>query len=298
MRAELDCYPCFMRQALDAARMAAADERLQHRILQRVAALIAAFHEDAGPIEMGREIHAIVRELTGNADPYRAAKAASNQQALALYPALRRYVHDAADPLRAAAALAAAGNVIDYGPNPRFDLPLAIKEALAADFGGDDLPLFRDLLASNRQLLYIADNAGEIVFDRLLLEQLRERGIAVTFVVRGGPVLNDATVDDARAVGITKLAEVISSEDRSPGLLLQHAGAVVRERFDRASLILAKGQGNYESLSEERAPLFFLLKAKCPVIARRLGVAVGATVLRAAAGFPPLEQRTPSAGAR
>ena len=281
MKAYLECYPCFLRQALESARMATADEVIQRRVLQMVAELIADFPPDATPIEMGEDIHRIIREITDSSDPYHEVKQESNDHALSLYPQMREIVETSTDPLLTAVKLAAIGNVIDFGANPDFDLERAIEEGLTEDLADSDFPLFSDRLKRVDEVLYIGDNTGEIVFDKILVEELVGLGKEVTFVVRGGPILNDVTMEDARTVGMDKVAEVISSGALSPGTILRNTRPTFLDRFQRAELILAKGQGNYEGLSEEAGPLFFLLKVKCPVIARHLGAGMGDLVFRA-----------------
>ncbi len=281
MKAYLDCFPCFLRQTLDAARMATEDEVTQRRIIQTVASLIAELPSETTPIEVGLEIHRVIRAMSGCADPYRSVKRESNDHALSLFPELRQRVMESPDPLLAAAKLAAVGNVIDFGANPGFDLDRSIEEGWAADLTGSDYPAFRRRVEQARDVLYLGDNAGEIVFDKLLVEQMAKNGARIAFAVRGGSILNDATMEDASYVGMDRLAEIVSSGVLSPGTILGHAHPAFLDRFDRAELILAKGQGNYEGLSDVPAPLFFLLKVKCPVIARHMGTELGDLVLRA-----------------
>jgi len=281
LKAYLDCFPCFLRQTLDAARMATEDEVTQRRIIQTVASLIAELPSETTPIEVGLEIHRVIRAMSGCADPYRSVKRESNDHALSLFPELRQRVMESPDPLLAAAKLAAVGNVIDFGANPGFDLDRSIEEGWAADLTGSDYPAFRRRVEQARDVLYLGDNAGEIVFDKLLVEQMAKNGARIAFAVRGGSILNDATMEDASYVGMDRLAEIVSSGVLSPGTILGHAHPAFLDRFDRAELILAKGQGNYEGLSDVPAPLFFLLKVKCPVIARHMGTELGDLVLRA-----------------
>jgi uncharacterized protein with ATP-grasp and redox domains len=126
-------------------------------------------------------------------------------------------------------------------------------------------------------ILYLADNAGETVFDRVLIEHLDR---PVTYVVKAAPIINDATFEDAVAAGIDRIAEIIDNGSNAPGTLLDQCSEAFLESFHQAELIIAKGQANYESLSREPAPIFFLLQAKCRVIARDLGVATGDIILR------------------
>jgi len=280
LRHYLDCYPCFLRQALEAARMATPDEGVQRDMLREVAGVLADLPPGATPIEMGLRIHAIIRERTGVVDPYRKVKEESNRHALSLYPRMKERVEDSPDPLLTAVTLSAIGNVMDFGANPGFDLEQSLEEGMARGLTGAGFPLFTRLLGESSQVLYIGDNAGEIVFDRLLVEQIAAMGVKVTFAVREAPILNDATRDDARETGMDRVAEVVSSGVVGPGTLLDHCSPTFIELFKRSELILAKGQGNYEGLSSETAPIFFLLMAKCPVVARDLGVEVGDLVLR------------------
>jgi len=266
--------------------MATADEDVHRAVLRQVSTLLAELPPDTTPIELGSRIHRTIRERTGAVDPYRRVKEESNRKALSLYPRLKEYVRTAEDPLLAAVITAAIGNVIDYGANPGFDLERSLEQSLeegmARGLTRSDLPGFAARLDDVDHLLYVGDNAGEIVFDRVLVEEITRRGVRVTFAVRGAPILNDATLEDARAVGMDRVATVVSTGIVGPGTILAHADPGFLDLFSRTDLILAKGQGNYEGLSGEEGPVFFLLMAKCPVVARDLGVAVGDLVLRSA----------------
>lgn len=281
MKVYLDCLPCFLRQALAAARRVTNDERRQRGVLDRVALAIPSFPLDATPVDLGREVYRIVRETTGIDDPYREAKRSDNDRVIALLPQLRGEVESSFDPMLTALKLAAAANVIDFGVHSTVDLHDAIEKGLEDGEGMVDYPLLRERLKGVGDVLYLGDNAGEIVFDRLVVEQLVNQGKRVTFVVRGGPIINDVTVEDAAYVGLDDVAEVISSGSDGPGTTLPRGQPEFVDAFRRAGLIVSKGQGNFEGLSDEPAPLFFLLKVKCPVVARELGVEIGKTILRA-----------------
>ena len=281
MRTYFDCIPCFLRQALDALRRMGGDEAVQEKVLRAV--LKAAGEMDLGrsPPAMGQVIHRLIREATGDADPYREAKERLNRLALDLYPGLRRRVVEDSDPLAVALRLAAAGNVIDLGVKSGIaeaEIAGAIGDSLSAPLDGGAVERFRRAADLAENILYIGDNAGEIVLDRLLVEQLGAG--KVTFAVRGAPVINDVTVADAEASGMAEMVEVIDSGSDAPGTILEDCSDAFRERFAGAALVLAKGQGNYETLSDADKPVFFLLKAKCPVIARDIGCPVGSLVLQ------------------
>ncbi len=281
MKTYLDCYPCFLRQALDAARRAGADERQQHTILDRVLDALRQNEISSTPPEIGDRVHRIVRQETGDSDPYRAAKEASTHQALALYPRLKSLLVEANDPLETAVRLSIAGNIIDLSAVGEYDLVDTVERVLAQPFAVDNGAAFREALSEAGRVLYLADNAGETVFDRLLIETL---DVPVIYAVKGGPTLNDATREDALAAGVDRVAEVVSTGSDAPGTILHRCSEEFRQLYDKAELIIAKGQANYETLSEEGARVFFLLQVKCPVIARDVGVPVGSIVLKQSGG--------------
>lgn len=192
---------------------------------------------------------------------------------------LKADVQAAQDPLLAAVQLAIAGNVIDLGASSditRADVIRSVDQAQAELIIGDQ-DGFRQAVNEARRILYLADNAGEIVFDRLLIEALSPE--RVTVAVRGAPVINDATRADAHAAGIHEICNVIDNGSDAPGTLLEDCSRMFRKRFSEADLILAKGQGNFETLSEAPYPIFFLFKVKCTVIGAHAGLPVGTHVL-------------------
>jgi len=234
------------------------------------------------PPHVGRIIHRLIKELTGNGDPYRKVKRRYNEIALKMLPDLSERVRAAEDPILTALQLAIAGNIIDFGAlSGNFDLAQIVEETLRSEFAPDGYERFRSALDRAGRIVYLGDNTGEIVFDRILIETLlRHKPFEIVFVVRGMPIINDATMEDARFVGLDRLVRVISNGSDAPATVLSECSPEMVGIYDAADMVLAKGQGNYESLSEERGPLFFLLKAKCPVVARDLGCEVGDIVLR------------------
>lgn len=277
MKTYLDCIPCFFKQALYAARVAVDDEAKIKEVLDRVGMLISDVPLESSPPETGREVYRTVREVTGVDDPFKGLKAESIEQALALYPTLNEILSKADAPLETAVRLAIAGNIIDFGANPDFELEQDVKEIIEKKPAINHYQGFKDAVSRARDILYVGDNAGETVFDRLLIETM---GKPVTFAVREGPVINDATMEDALSSGLDEVAALVSSGCDAPGTVLEGCSQQFLAYFDRADLIISKGQGNYETLSHEKRPICFLLKAKCPVIARNLGVKVGDIVIK------------------
>ncbi len=278
MKTYLDCYPCLVRQALESARLAGADERTQELVLDEVLRTLADLEATRTPPETGYLIRRIVCRRVGDGDPFRAAKDESTRQALAMYPRLKELVAQASDPLEVAARLSIAGNIIDMGPVRReYDLWETVQRVLAEPLAIDDGPALREALAQAGRVLYLADNAGETVFDRVLIETL---GVPVTYVVKGGPVLNDATLEDARAAGLEPLVDLVSNGSDAAGTILELCAESFRRLYEQAGLVIAKGQANYETLSEAGPRLFFLFQAKCAAVARDAGVAPRSSLLK------------------
>ena len=281
MRTYLDCYPCLLRQALQAARFAGADDARQKAVLDSVLGVLRRAEPTATPPEIANRVHQIVRRETGDGDPYRSAKEQSTREALALYSRLKTLVAEADDPLDVAVRLSIAGNIIDFGPVREYDLWATVERVLSQPFAIDDGEAFRKALGRVDQVLYLADNAGETVFDRALIEAL---GVPVVYAVKGGPVLNDATLEDARAAGLDRVAQVVDNGADAAGTILSFCSESFRRMYEEAQLVIAKGQANYETLSAEGPKVFFLLQAKCPIIARDVGAPVGGVVLKRGVG--------------
>jgi uncharacterized protein with ATP-grasp and redox domains len=282
----LDCVPCFVRQALDAARLATDETTIHEQVLRKVLILAKDLDMSQSPPVMGQKIHRLIRQLVGTEDPYRDVKRRFNNIALRLYPKIRTHIIESENKLEIAIRLAIAGNIIDFGVNGELqesELKKTISECLTAEFYDIQLSPFEQALNDAGEILYIADNAGEIIFDRLLIEQLPIE--KVTIAVKGSPVINDATMEDAVLAGLHRIAEVIDNGSDGPGTILETCSQVFVNRFEKADLVIAKGQGNYETLSDIDKNIFFILKAKCPVIARDLGCEIGEMILRKSKTF-------------
>jgi uncharacterized protein with ATP-grasp and redox domains len=262
------------------------DTTVHERILREVLHWAGEMDMNQPPPVMAQRIHRRLREIVGREDPYRDAKRQQNRMAMSLLPELKAEIEAASDPLTMAVRIAIAGNVIDLGVNANvteFNLRESLRQALTEPFVGERNGFHKAILEA-RRILYLADNAGEIAFDRLLIEQLPPG--RVTVAVRGAPILNDATMADAWAVGLHEIVEVIDNGSDAPGTLLEDCSQEFKQRFAAADLILAKGQGNFETLCDESRNIFFLFKAKCPVIAEHARVPLGSHVLtRSRAGF-------------
>jgi len=260
------------------ARLAGADEATQKKILDRVAAAVPDFPLSSPPPAMGRIVYKLVREVTGSYDPFKEIKDKYNRMAIDIYPELKERVAQSPDRLLTALRLAIAGNIIDFGVGKSFNLEKEIDEVFTRDFAIFDYEKFKQTLNSTGQILYLADNAGEVVFDRILIEELHKD---VIYAVRDKPAINDALIEDANFCGIDKLAKVVSSGSDAPGTILSLCSEEFLSYYHQAKMIISKGQGNLEGLMDkDNAPIFFLLKIKCQVIANVIGCREGDIVLK------------------
>jgi hypothetical protein len=175
---------------------------------------------------------------------------------------------------------AIAGNVIDFGPNQPFDINNTLEQAKSIVLAIDDSRALQASLSQSKMLLYLGDNAGEIVMDRIFLETIQHPN--VYFAVRGAPIINDALIEDAKLVGIDKIAHLITNGDDAPGTILETSSAEFRSLFEQADLIISKGQGNYEGLTANEKNIYFILMTKCDHVANHLGIKKGDFVVKQA----------------
>lgn len=277
MKTSLDCAPRLLRQNLAAARAVTDDVGVQERVFREVLRKMADL--DRPPPFVGPAIHRRLHVLTRKEDPYREAKMRFNRLAMDAPPEFRELVRRAEDPLLAAAKFAVAANAIDMGVASAItddEVRKALRGTLGEPVHGE-WTRFVDAAAEAKDILYLTDNAGEIAVDRLAIEVLDPQ--RVTVVVRGAPVLNDATVVDSREVGMYELTHVIDNGSDAPGTRLDDCSSVFRQHFDRADLIIAKGEGNFESLSGTGTHIAFWFKVKWPGVSRQIGLPVGAHAL-------------------
>ncbi len=277
MKTYLDCLPCMMQQALLAGRIATNDEKKIKELLDTVGAMMKDIPMENTPAETGEIIYRKIRDLTGVNDPYKHIKESNINEALSLYPELKEIVRKSDHRLLTAIRIAIAGNVIDLGMSKKFNIVEDVRKILKQDFAILDFNEFVNCLGKTKSVLYLGDNAGESVFDKILIEELEK---PVTYAVRDIPIINDVTFEDAVASGIDKVAEIISSGSTAPTTILSLCNNNFLEKFNNSDLIISKGQGNYEGLTNVKRPVFFLLKAKCYVIANDLNVKEDDIVLK------------------
>jgi uncharacterized protein with ATP-grasp and redox domains len=285
MQSYTECIPCFVRQAYDALTLVGCDERLTHQTLQRVLVEAAAFPLEQSPPVMAQLIHRIIREALGNSDPYAQIKADSTRLALELAEEARAVVAASADPFSMAIRFSIAGNIMDFALVnnwDRLDLDHFIEKTCLRSLDDEAVERLRTAVEKAETILVLGDNCGETVFDRLLIEQLPPA--KVYYAVKGHPVINDATLSDAQAAGLDAVAELVENGSDAPGTVLDDCSEEFCRLFEKADLVIAKGQANYESLEGVSRPIFFLTQVKCPVIGRDLGEKVGSWVVREQTG--------------
>ncbi|MGM0603427.1 MAG: damage-control phosphatase ARMT1 family protein [Bacillota bacterium] len=272
MKIDLDCFPCMMRQLIEASEMAGADKHMTREIINHYADMIKDIPEDAKAPDVSAELQKYLKKKTGDNDPYYSLKQKNIEMAEKLLPVVNKEIESADDPLKAALLMAAMGNSIDAGVGLNIDIEENIERALEHGFARSDYSLFKERLDKAENLLIIADNSGEAVFDKILIQYLKKYVDKIIYAVRSVPVLNDVTENEAGQIGIDSRAKVVSSGAEGPGLVLETADPDFLEVFEQADLVLSKGQGNLEGLSDVERDIFFLLKAKCRMIAEFLDV--------------------------
>jgi uncharacterized protein with ATP-grasp and redox domains len=272
MKAELECIPCIMKQAYNTAVRATDDPQLIRRILETTADYIKTIDLESTPADTSNFVYRITREITGNSDPYRQDKKRFNDLCLEKAQSLRNTIMSSEDPVRTASRLAILGNVIDLGIGFTFDLDRELGNILVRELGVDDYESFKSILSSGRKrILYLGDNAGEIVFDMLLIELLKNSH-DIIYTVKRGPIINDSTMEDADYVGLSGMVRIIDTGSDGIGVKWDSVSDEFTAEYEAADLIISKGQGNFETMCETKKEIIFLLRAKCDSVAAMLGV--------------------------
>jgi uncharacterized protein with ATP-grasp and redox domains len=234
--------------------------------------------ENISAPEASRYANKIIQSHSGIKDLYFEEKQTYNQLLLGLYDELMTNIRSAGNPKNAALRYALAGNIIDFGPPRSFDIHLALASALKKEHAIDHSEVLFGELRKAKTVLYLGDNAGEIVTDKLFISTIRHQNLY--FAVRGAPVMNDVTLEDAYFVGMDKVARIISNGYDAPSTLLTHCSPEFLDVYEQADMIISKGQGNLEGLiDEEHKKIFFLLTVKCDIMGEKVGAKVGDVVI-------------------
>ena len=270
-----ECIVCHMRQSLDVCRFVNAEEAKRQEVLQWVMEILLERDAyDQG--EIGFIIRNEVKRILDLRDPYQVVKDESIRQSLGLYPRLKELVRESKQPLKRAVEIALAGNVIDVGPSSSYDMERAVLEVLQEAKHHFDWDAFQREIQKAEYVLMLGDNAGETVFDRVLIEEISR---PVKYAVKSEPVLNDAVLEDAVASGLDKVAEIVENGSPMSGTVLSRCSREFLELYADAPMVISKGQANFESLAVETRRIFFLFKVKCDLLARTYDLPLNEYVL-------------------
>ncbi len=284
MKLQPECIPCFLNQTLRALRFWNLGREIELVALREVLKVLYEADYEKTPFQVACSTFRRLREMASIPDPYSEVKKRQNEGALRLYPKLKEKVFSSKDPFYEALRLSVAGNLIDFGSPEGYKMTpertIEISEKIS--FVRDESEKLREELKRAKKVVFFADNCGEIVFDRLLLEVISEEFSVDSFIifVRGGPILNDVTLKEAKEVGIEKIrgAIVRPVSNGDPGTGPEINSEEVLKEIRRSDVTISKGQANYEALGDFHG-IYFMLVAKCDPVARELGVRVGDPVL-------------------
>ena len=278
MRMTPTCVTCIFSQALRVCETLGVDDATTKKVLDAVGCSVPEWSFDETPPQVAARVYPMIAEILETDDIYRDFKEEATEHAKAFLPYIEAMIDKSVDTFHSALKAAVAGNVIDLAATERFDLEEEVAKVFETPFAIDDSGEMREMLRSASEVLVIGDNAGEHIFDKVLMQRLKTLfpQIRLGYVVRGVPIINDVTLKEAEDAGIGEVADIIDSGVDTPGLDLSRMGEEMRRRYESADLIISKGMGNYESLNDTSTrPTFYLLKVKCNVVAASLGREVG-----------------------
>ena len=274
----MDCIPCIINSFIRLLKSEDISHAVQEEALRKLLRYIADVDYKNSPPILGREMHKMMREQLNNPDPYHELKKKYNRMMLDIYPEFEEMVKASQNPFDIAMRLAIAGNVIDFGPQDQLNFMDTINRVVHSEIAIDDSVLLQNDLSKANSVLYIGDNCGEIVLDKLFIETINCPNIY--FAVRSGPVLNDVTIDDAKMVGLDKIANIISTGDNAPGVVLDACSDEFIRIFNNSDVIISKGQGNLEGLIDVDQNIYFLLVTKCDLVGNLISTVKGDFVVK------------------
>lgn len=275
MKISYECGPCFLRQAKEAMDLSTDDENLKMELMEDIFNFLSDnFKLDTNSNSTGSTMHNMIKEKTGCRDPYHKEKIEGNEIALKYLPDVKKIIEQD-DSLENYVKIAIIGNILDFGAfTLDDDIESVIKEALQKDLAVKDIEEFENSLKKHDRVLYLVDNTGEIVFDKLLLAKIREYDLDITIAVKSEPILNDACMPEALDAGLDEFGEIVEIGCGTVGYVDSEISDEFREIFDSHEFIISKGMGNYEGLTEidlSAKDVYFLLCAKCNTISRHIG---------------------------
>ena len=271
MNISKECYLCIYNQVFNITNRLNLDEKTSAEILRKAGFILSKYDLNVEPPVVASEVYEMISEVSKKDDLYEKEKKEAIKEALKFKDILKKRLKKSKEKLLDASKIAVAGNVIDLGVNQSYDLTKEIKKIFEMDFFRNDFEEFKKNILNAKSICYLADNAGENVFDELLIEVIKEynKDVKVFYIVRGKPVINDVTIKDLKGLEIFNLAEVIDSGVDSPGFCLSKANKKSLDIFNSSDMVISKGMGNFECLYKEvKREIFYLFKVKCDVVAR------------------------------
>jgi hypothetical protein len=283
MKVHYECAACFLRQTREALDLATDDESLKMEVTEKVVKLVSeTFRRGAVSNFIGTEVHRTIKNETGNNDPYHKEREISNDIAADFLPQVEKILGEN-NKLKNYVKVAIAGNVIDFGAlGLEMDMESLIVKTMKKDPTIDNTEELENELKISKTVLYLADNIGEIVFDKILIEKIKGYDVDVTVALKEKPILNDACIGDALKIGLDKVAKLTSTGTDSIGIIEEDVSPEFMELYNKSDMVIAKGLGNYEGLGEmdlKDKPVYCLLNAKCNPVARDIGVNLGDNIV-------------------
>ena len=276
MKTDFYCVPCIIKQAINTLKLCGSNKNVTREALNEVLKRLTEIDYNNSPAFNTEAAYRIPENITGNKDPYKKLKKDFNKLALGIYDKLKDIATSAKDPLFTAAKIAIESNIIDFGVMLNNDDKIDLNEILEGVYGMplaiNDYDRFKEDLKTAERILYISDNTGEIVFDRVFIEEILKYNKDLTLAVKSGPIINDVTMEDAVEAGLDKLVRIIETGGNNIGVNFDNVSSEFIRYFKEADIIIAKGHGNLETLDEIDANIYFLLKAKCDIVSGMLGV--------------------------
>ncbi len=278
-----DCVECIVGQIKRATNQLSCDEQLSNKIIEEVTKRSKDFSFEHTPPWVAKDVYEYLAKETNMLDPLEGIKQASIEAALEFVPYINDKLSKSKDKLFTAIKASVAGNVIDFGAKEQFDLKNEIENVFDTNFAIDDYKMFKAKLQNVKEVMILADNSGENVFDKILLEIIQELypNIKLYYVTRGKPIINDITTKEAYQIGIDEVAEIIDSGVDTPGLELSRAKKDFVKLYKKVPLIISKGMGNFECLEKlNDNRIFFLFKVKCNVVEDTINKPLGSIILK------------------
>ncbi len=281
MKIASECYLCLFRQIYNLTRRMSLNESKAGELLRGSAEILSKYSMDVTPPEIAAEVYEFVAKTTGVKDPFLKAKKEAVSEALKFKKLFEEKLKSSENFLLDACKIAVAGNVIDLGVNQEYNIEKEIGRIFEFNFKYNDFEEFQKQLDSAQKIVYLADNAGENIFDEILVSAIKKRDVEVYYFVRGKPVINDVTFEDVKNLKIAELAEIVDTGVPSPGFHLNFANEKSKKLFYEADMVISKGMGNFECLFEEcEREVFYFFKVKCDVVAKKIKAGVGDYILK------------------